>query len=214
MTRVINLVHIMCSAIIKPSGLIIQNSKNHLCLVIQTLWSSLVTGMKRWDLRERGHPSTHDASMENYHPAGKVSEMEGKEAALLQNWGGGGWGGRWKGRLGRSPPEVTSSVGDEGGLFFPKEQWVTFVVTSAVKLTPVPVKIIYKGCKTMVWFAAATATMYGRCFLVFFSFHSNRQKMTKMTTSGLTDRTTKLLSSFWTWLHYPLLTLTSKVNMN
>lgn len=172
MTRVINLVHIMCSAIIKPSVLIIQNSKNHLCLVIQILWSSLVTGMKRWDLRERGHPSTHDASMENYHPAGKVSEMEGKEAALLQNWRTGGWEGgegRW-GQLGRFPPEVTSLVGDEGGLFFPKEQWVTFVITSAVKLTPVPVKIIYMGCKTTVWFTAATATTYGRCFLVLFLF--------------------------------------------
>lgn len=36
MTRVTNLVAIMCSAIIKPSALIIQTLESHLSAVIQT----------------------------------------------------------------------------------------------------------------------------------------------------------------------------------
>lgn len=50
---------------------------------------------------------------------------------------------------------------------FPKQQLVTFEVTSAVKLTLVPVKIIYVRNKTMIWSAAETAARYGRYIWVF-----------------------------------------------
>lgn len=192
MTRVINLVHIMCSAIIKPSVLIIQNSKNRLCLVIQILWSSLITGMKRWDLRETGHPSTHDASMENYHPAGKVSEMEGKEAALLQNWRTEGWEGGeggW-GQLGRFPLEVTSSVGDKGGLFFSQRAVSNICNNICSKINTSSCENHLHGLQDHGLVYSSNSHYTWEMFFGVVSFHRNRQKMTKMTPAGLTDRTT------------------------
>lgn len=76
------------------------------------------------------------------------------------------------------------------------------VVTSAVKLTLVHLR----GQQDHNMMCRSDSHYIWKIYLIFlFFFNSNRQKvkhLTKLTTSGLTDRTTELfLPSCWTWLH-------------
>lgn len=84
-------------------------------------------------------------------------DREGKEAAVLLKRGE-----TVGAAVQHSPGDDQFKGRGRGGLLFPKEQLVTSVVTSAVKLTLVPVKIIYAGSRTTIWSAAVTATIYGR----------------------------------------------------
>lgn len=65
MTRVPSLVDIMCSAIIKPSALIIQSLESHLNSVVWTWWCSPITRTKRGVWEERQCPRSDDDSTKN-----------------------------------------------------------------------------------------------------------------------------------------------------
>jgi len=75
----------MCSAIIKPSSLIIQSSESRLSLVIRTQRCSFTSGTKRGLREERGHPSTDDAGMTDTHLGGR---LQGPRAVALLKQGG------------------------------------------------------------------------------------------------------------------------------
>ena len=111
-------------------------------------------------------------------------------------------GGRHRGWPRRTPRRRPVQRKRAEGLFFPKDQLAMLVVTSAVKLTPVPVNHL-RGQRDHDSVCTSNSHYAWKISLIF--FNNNRQKVnhvTKMTTSGLTDRTTELLlPSGWSWLH-------------
>lgn len=155
MTRVTNLVAIMCSAIIKPSALIIQALESHLSPVIQTQWCPPTTRMKRGLQEERRPPSTGYASMKNVHLVGTLQglgERKKKRCCWSRE--------RWQGNTGCPCRWPVQNKKEEA--FFPKKQAAKFLLTPAVKLTVVPVKTITVRSNARIWSAAARATMHGR----------------------------------------------------